>query len=160
MSRLAQHAGSPITVGHLTDASLRRLAKRYRRALEDIADGDQAPGREHAVRGWLRDVESEQQLRAVLRESWLAREDGTDSYTDFISAGGLATVERCHGLAPSYSLAVFLDRWMFLLACEHVLAWPDEPLAAATRERYAGGLITAECPRCERDHADDPAVRP
>jgi len=84
VSRLRQHADSTITVGHLTDASLRRLAKGYRRDLEDIADGDQPRGRERVVRAWLRDVEGEQRLRAALRTSWLAREDGTDSYTDFI----------------------------------------------------------------------------
>ena len=96
--------------------------------------------------------------RRCARAGWRARTAPTATPTSS-AAGGLAAVEFCDGLAPSYGLAVFLDRWMFLLACEHVLAWPDEPLPAATRERHPGALITAQCPRCERAHAGD-RVRP
>jgi hypothetical protein len=159
MSRLRQRHDVPVTVAHLDDDSLRRLATLHRRRLEDIAAGDLHDSAKHSTTIALRDVESEIDLRAALRECWLAREDGTDSYTDFIGAGGLAAVLVCDGLAPSYQLAVFLDHWMYLLGFEHALGWTDEPLTDEICARYAGGLITGECPRCERDHATDLAVR-
>ncbi|MCA1571084.1 MAG: hypothetical protein LC798_12325 [Chloroflexi bacterium] len=159
MSRLRQRHDARVTVAHLCDDSLRRLATTHRRRLEDIATGDLHSAAKPSTTAQLRDVQGEQELRAALRECWLAREDGTDSYTDFIAAGGLAAVIVCDGLAPSYQLAVFLDRWMYLLGFEHVLSWTDERLPDETRARYAGGLITGECPRCERDHANDLASR-
>lgn len=120
-------AGHPIR--GLTDAGLRRLAKHHRRDIEDIVSGDLVGGsrRRRLAAVELRDVEREQEFRAVLAECWLAREDGTHSYTMFHARGGLLAVLDHGAPPPSYELAVMLDRDMWRHGQPCVLAWETPP---------------------------------
>lgn len=108
-----------------TDDSVRRLATQYRLELEGIQSGDLAGGRQRArqTRIRLTDVEREQQIRAALAESWLAREDGTHCYTAYEARGGLEAVAYYGAPAPSYELAVQLDRLNWRCGLPHVLTW-------------------------------------
>lgn len=150
--------GQPVgafNVGHATDDSLRRLRKGHLRDLEDIADGDSNRS-ERTIRSFLRDVETEIELREALAEVWAADEWGTDSYTDFMARGGISATFVCGGLRPSYRLAIFLDRWNFLVGKPSALDWQGDRL----EERPAHSLISAECPRCGYDHFEDILDRP
>jgi hypothetical protein len=112
------------------DASLRHLAKLYRRELEDLADGDllddsKTGRRTKLAEAKLADVEAEQAFRAVLAESWGAAEDGTHSYTSYMARGGLPAAVHHGATAPSYDLAQKLDLEHFKLGRPHVLAWEE-----------------------------------
>jgi hypothetical protein len=123
------------TVRTYTDEMLSRARKRYRRELEDIAEGDHnlpATGRS-GVKARVRflgvvllDVEREQEFRAALAESWLAAEGGTHCYTSFQGRGGLAAVADHGATPPSYDLAVLLDRENFRRGLPHALDWESE----------------------------------
>jgi len=117
--------GHPISLA--PDDSLRRLAKAYRRDLEDIADGDLHPGRKAVITARLRDIEREQDFRATLRECWLAAEDGTHSYTAFHARGGLEAVLDHGAPAPSYQLAMRLDQERQARGLTHVFEWDLDP---------------------------------
>jgi len=114
-------------IGLARDDSLRRLAKAYRRDLEDIADGDLHPGRKAVIAARLRDIEREQDFRATLRECWLAAEDGTHSYTAFDARGGLEAVLNHGASAPSYQLAMRLDQERQARGLTHVFEWDLDP---------------------------------
>lgn len=159
MTRLRQTEQSVISVGHLADDSLRRLAKHFRRELEDIADGDLARP-ERVVRAELHDVEVEADLREALRETWRAEEFGTDSYTDYIARGGHGAVLCCHGLRPSYRLALTLDRGNYELGGGHCLAWGHEQLPEDHPARQTNPFIHSACPGCGYDHMEDVLDRP
>jgi len=116
------------SVHGLPDASLRHLAKAYRRELEDLADGDlqddsKTGRRTKFAEVKLRDVEAEQEFRRVLAESWGAAEDGTHSYTSYMARGGLLAATHHGAIACSYDLAEKLDYEHFKLGRPHVLAW-------------------------------------
>ncbi len=77
-------------------------------------------------------MEREQEFRAALAHSWLAIEYGTHSLTAFEARGGLAAVLEHDAPAPSYDLAVLLDRQQFLRGLPCVLDWaPAESAVAA-----------------------------
>jgi hypothetical protein len=122
-ARLEAAQGHPIRFA--PDASLRRLATRYRRDLEDVEAGDLAGGGERAqmLEARLHDIEREQAVRAALANSWRAREDGTHSYSAFQGRGGLRAVLEDGATPPSYQLAAELDweHWKRGLPC--VLTW-------------------------------------
>lgn len=123
LAQAEANAGHPIS--YRPDESLRRLAKTWRRELEDVQCGDRNGGkrREALLKARLRDIEAEQDVRAALRESWLASEDGTHSYTGFMGRGGLAAV-RDHGATPpSYPLAEQLDYLNHMRGLPTVLEW-------------------------------------
>lgn len=116
-------AGHPVT--GQPDDSLRRLAVVYRRELEDVLAGDVPGGerRSQLLRAKLHDIACEQEFRAALAESWLADEDGTHSYTAFQARGGLQAVVENSAPAPSYDLALLLDREHFLRGLPTVMEW-------------------------------------
>jgi hypothetical protein len=124
-ARLAAGQGHPIRCA--SDASLRRLATRCRRDLEDVGTGDLAGAAERAqmLEAQLHDVECEQAARAALAESWRAREDGTHSYSAFQGRGGLRAVLEDGAAPPSYELAALLDWEHWTLGRPCVLAWRD-----------------------------------
>jgi hypothetical protein len=107
------------------DDSLRWLAKKYSRDLEDVESGDLAGGDKRArlLRAQLHDIAVTQEYRAALAESWLADEDGTHSYTAFQARGGLRAVLDNSAPAPSYDLAIFLDHEHFLRGLPTVMEW-------------------------------------
>ncbi len=112
---IARKKSPALSVGHMTDGSLRRLAKRYRREIEDIDDGDsRAPERQMRLK--LRDIEREQEVRKALTERWNACDDGVEG------SGGWSP-ERPR---PSYGLAVNLDQEAFVREgpAKAVLNWP------------------------------------
>lgn len=111
------------TVRGMADDSLRRMAVRLRRDLEDIEAGDQPAAKRAVTTARLRDVEGEQAIRGALAECWLASEDGTHCYTGFMARGGLGAVLD-HGAVPaSYWLAETLDWRNWRQGKAHVLAW-------------------------------------
>ena len=124
-ARLAAAQGHPIRFA--PDSSLRRLATRYQRDLEDVEAGDLAGGGERArmLKAQLRDIEREQAVRAALAHSWRAREGGTHCRSAFQGRGGLRAVLEDHASPPSYQLAAQLDweHWKRGLPC--VLAWSE-----------------------------------
>jgi hypothetical protein len=107
------------------DASLVNLAISYRRQIEDISSGQLTggPARPRLVRAKLADVEREQQYRTALAQSWLATGGGTHCYSAYVSRGGLEAVARHGAPAPSYQLAMQLDRLNYRRGLPHVLAW-------------------------------------
>jgi len=117
--------GHPVTGGD--DEMLRRLAKKYRRDLEDIAAGDLNPGRKAVISARLRDIEREQELRATLRECWLADENGTHCRSTFEARGGLAAVIDHGAPGPTYELAMFLDQERQARGLTHVFEWDLDP---------------------------------
>lgn len=123
-----EQAHHPVRNGN--DDSLRRSAKRLKRELEDLADGELADSstgyRRRKVEAELNDVETEQAIRATLAETWQASEDGTHSYTDFQGRGGLSAVLHHGATPPSYYLAALLDWEQFKLGKLHVLGWGEE----------------------------------
>lgn len=128
------YISGPTVRGH-SDDMLQRAAKRMRRQLEDIAEGDHTlpakgprgvKARVRFLNVVLRDIEREQEFRAALAYSWLAAEDGTHCYTAYQARGGLDAVLN-HGAPPaSYDLAVTLDWELWRRGGLHVLAWKDE----------------------------------
>lgn len=128
-ARLEAEQSHPIRFA--SDALLRRLATRYRRDLEDVEAGGLTGGsyRTRMLKAQLRDIECEQAVRAALAKSWLAREDGTHSYSAFQGRGGLRGVLKEGATPPSYQLAAQLDweHWKRGLPC--VLVWVDREAA-------------------------------
>lgn len=115
------------TVRGMTDGSLARLRVVYTRQIEDIDAGQVTGGkrRRRLVEVKLTDIGREQEFRAALAESWLAREDGTHCYTSFQGRGGLAAVMLGEAVAPSYDLAVLLDWEHWKRGLVHVLDWSE-----------------------------------
>lgn len=113
------------SVRSLADEQLPRTARRIARQIEDIEAGDRLGSKAQVwmLRAQLHDVEREQQFRAALAYSWLAVEHGTHSLTAFEARGGLAAVLENGASAPSYDLAVLLDRQQFLRGLPCVLDW-------------------------------------
>ncbi len=111
----------------LRDDALRRLAKQYRRQIEDIDDGDlndsKTGYRRRMVAAKLADIEAEQEFRAALAESWLAADHGTHSYTGYAGRGGLKAVVENGAEPPSYWLAAKLDRRNFDQGEPSVFEW-------------------------------------
>lgn len=125
------HLASLVHTNHVrvsSDASLARLAKHYRRQLEDIADGSLSggEGRARLVRAQLHDVEREQGYRSRLADSWLAGEGGTHCYGAFEARGGLGAVLYHGATPPTYYLAAMLDWRNWKRGLPHVLAWGEE----------------------------------
>jgi protocatechuate 3,4-dioxygenase beta subunit len=124
-AREDEHAYHPVHRG--TDDMLRKSAKRIRRQLEDIAEGElhdtKTGSRRRMLEAQLHDIEVEQEIRAALRETWQADEKGTHSYTDFKGRGGLAAVIDHGATPPSYHLAKLLDWEHFERGLAHVLDW-------------------------------------
>lgn len=105
------------------DDILRRTAKRLRRSLEDIADGDESEGKRPLVMAQLRDVEAEQERRAALTEYWAASGDGTHCYSAFQGRGGVLAVREDRAVPPSYDLAHLLDWEAWRRGAECALDW-------------------------------------
>jgi len=120
------------TVDGYTDDMLRSAAKRYRRELEDIAEGDHhlppkgprgVNARVRFLEAALADIQSGQAYRAALAESWHAAEDGTHCYTGFVARGGLSAVIHNSAVPPSYELARLLDWERFKKGLPSVFVW-------------------------------------
>jgi hypothetical protein len=126
-ARNDEHAYHPVHRG--TDDSLRRSAKRIRRQLEDIADGElndnKSGSRRRMLEAQLRDIETEQEVREALAETWQAAERGTECYTAFKGRGGLEAVVNHGATPPSYELAKLMDWEHFKTGRVYVLAWEE-----------------------------------
>ena len=140
LARQDETAGHPVS-GY-TDGMLASAAKRCRRELEDIAEGDHhlpAKGprgvktRVRFVEAMLATVQREQDVRAALAESWLAAEDGTHSYTDFAGRGGPSAVLHHGATPPSYDLWSSSTGGTGKRGKAHVLGWAEPSTGSGER---------------------------
>lgn len=115
----------------LTDDGYQRLAREYRRMIEDHELGDPIAMPIAIVKSRLARVEQVIETRAALAECWHAEDFGTRSTADFeidVTTGVRTPLTE---KGPSYGLACLFDYERHLRGESTVLAWREEASRAA-----------------------------
>lgn len=107
----------------LTDQGYERVARDYRRNLEDIELGEPVGMPEKIIRSRLATVEQIIETRDALAELWGAADFGTCSTADFEIDPATGVRTRLTDKGPSYGLACLFDYERHLRGESTVLAW-------------------------------------